>query len=153
VWTCDAWLLLTRRPQLDWDRFTGGAERAHLALPLAALLAYLARELDAPVPDAVLAALERAARRADSVGRQIAVEGVRRAARVGLRELARRARSRRDRLALARWLLIPSPGYVRLVSEDHGPRGVLRYCVERALRYARRRLRARRSGAIAQPAD
>jgi len=47
-------------------------------------------------------------------------------------------------LRWARWMLLPSPEYVRLIDEDHHSRAALRYGVERALRYARRRLRGRR---------
>jgi hypothetical protein len=139
VWAADAWFILRRRAALDWHGFLEGVRRANLALPLAAMLAYLAGDLEAPVPDHVLTALEHAARRTDGLGRQIAVAGVHRAGRAGLRALARGTSCGRDRLTLARWVLLPSPKYARCVGGARSTGGVLRYYVARALRYARRR--------------
>jgi hypothetical protein len=145
------WLLLTKRPTLHWDEFLEGAQRANLVFPIAAMLAYLANELDAPIPDLVLTAMRQTARRTDSVGRQITVAGIRRSTRVGLRELARAAANARDRLTLARWMLLPSREYVRLVGGGPGSWGVVWYCFERAFRYARRRLKVRGPGVTTHP--
>jgi hypothetical protein len=139
VWASDAWFILTRRAALDWRGFQEGVRRPNLALPLAAMLTFLPGDLEAPVPDHVLTALEHAARRTDGLGRQIAVAGAHRAGRAGLRELARGASCGRDRLTLARWVLLPSPKYARCVGGARSRGEVRRYYVARALRYARRR--------------
>jgi hypothetical protein len=66
IWAADALALLAAaEASLDWDRVTEDARTLGAAPRLRAALAYLGRELAAPVPDAVLGALaaERAAGR------------------------------------------------------------------------------------------
>jgi hypothetical protein len=54
-WVCDAWLLVARG--LDWACLVDGTRRAGLARPLAVALAYLAADLEGPIPPGVLDAL------------------------------------------------------------------------------------------------
>jgi hypothetical protein len=53
-WLCDAWLLMEKRPNLDWERFLAKAKQHRLVLPMAVTLGYLAEELGALVPETVL---------------------------------------------------------------------------------------------------
>ena len=58
-WVCDAWSLVDRTEDLDWDAAVALAAQARLALPLSVQVEYLAGSLDAPIPAGVLAALRR----------------------------------------------------------------------------------------------
>jgi hypothetical protein len=62
-WAADAWLLLHRHPEIQWRQVIEWASRGTLALALSVTLGYLAAELDAPIPPAVLDAVKDAARR------------------------------------------------------------------------------------------
>jgi hypothetical protein len=60
-WTADAYKVIEAAGDgLDWERLVRIAARGRLTLPLADALAYLARELEAPVPDDSLRALAEA---------------------------------------------------------------------------------------------
>jgi hypothetical protein len=53
-WIVDAWYLLRHSPAFDWDRLLTQADDGVRAVTLGGVLRYLARELDATVPDEVL---------------------------------------------------------------------------------------------------
>ncbi len=57
VQMCDAWHVIQRYPDRDWDVLVRAARRSHLALPMYVVLQYLTERLDAPIPSDVLAAL------------------------------------------------------------------------------------------------
>jgi hypothetical protein len=54
VWVCDAYLIINRYQNLDWDLLLKCARRGHIETPLLTTLTYLAEELDAPIPSAFL---------------------------------------------------------------------------------------------------
>ena len=111
-WATDAWLLIDSDPALDWKVVLLHAEFAQLALPLSVMLRYLSEALECPVPDDVLERLDASARTASPIARDVALYG----ARVGLPALSlvRRAPGGiRPRLWALRWLLFPSPTYLR----------------------------------------
>ena len=58
-WLTDAWLIVNRHPDLDWDLLLDCARRSHLALPLSVALSYLANDLNAPIPLRFLNRLSR----------------------------------------------------------------------------------------------
>src|SRR4051794_27310273 len=63
-WVPDAWFLIRSSPGLDWDRLVDTAERGRLAIPMACLLGYLARDLRAQVPPETIETLRRRAAQA-----------------------------------------------------------------------------------------
>lgn len=81
LWACDAWFLLELTPRLDWPAFLASALGARAAVPIAATLEYVARDLGARVPDAVLLDLRRAAAGAERSGRD---GGILAAGRIGV---------------------------------------------------------------------
>jgi hypothetical protein len=119
-WAADAWFLITRSADLDWGLVADCALRGRLALPVSLMLGYLAGELGAPVPPAVLERLNVAAAQADGMAREAALLGAHRGTRGTLWNLVRAARGWREKAFVLRWALFPSPGYVRSV---HGVRG------------------------------
>ena len=48
-WVSDAWFIIDRYPDLDWDLLFDCARRSRLDLPLSVMLRYLAETLDAPI--------------------------------------------------------------------------------------------------------
>ena len=56
-WASDAWFIIDRYPDLDWDLLLNYARRSRLTLSLSVMLRYLAEALDASIPPAVMADL------------------------------------------------------------------------------------------------
>jgi hypothetical protein len=54
VWVCDAYFIINHYQNLDWHLVLKWARRSHIETPLLTKLAYLAEELNAPVPSAFL---------------------------------------------------------------------------------------------------
>jgi hypothetical protein len=144
-WAADAWFLITRSADLDWGLVADCALRGRLALPVALMLSYLAGELEAPVPPAVLERLNVAAAQADTVAREVALLGAHCGTRGSLRSLVCAASGWGDKAFVLRWALFPSPGYVR---SAHGVRGFRAMAGWYAGRLARglRRCLSRRGG-------
>lgn len=140
-WVVDAWYLIARHPDLDWDLLLTTTHETRLTVPLAVLLRYLATELDAAIPTAVLDRLEGAARTADRVAREIALAGLRTGTRGRLRKLAAATATWRGRLDLLRWMLLPAPGSLREGEPLQYPRAWPAYYVTRPLGYLARRAR------------
>ncbi|MHA1537104.1 MAG: nucleotidyltransferase family protein [Alphaproteobacteria bacterium] len=109
-WACDAWLLMNAKNALDWGEFTAQVQRTRLALPVTAMLRYLAGPLGAEVPDEVLAAPAKSASRPECEAALLGALG-------GLSGVRyywfRRPRSAGARRMLIRFLLMPSPTYIR----------------------------------------
>lgn len=111
-WVSDAWFLIDRHPNLDWDRLLHCARQSRMALSLYVTLRYLAENLQAPIPAAFLGRLSDAARRADALDREVAVRGALAAAPGGVLGFLHGVTSWCERLVLVRWLLFPSPAYL-----------------------------------------
>ena len=137
VWVCDAWHIIGRYPDLDWDALLGSAVAGHLALPLYVTLGYLAAELGAPVPETVLGQLSAAAR-TDLLGRECALTGARAGQDGSFRNLFRNTGGRRSRAEILKWMLLPSPRYLRWRYGESDPRFVSLYYLRRPLRYGAR---------------
>jgi hypothetical protein len=112
-WVPDAWHLLHRSTDLDWDTLLDRSRAGNLALPLLIPLRYLAAQLDAPVPAAVLEQLWQAAAEAEP----IRVERALGAAVGGTPNFPRRLLAIDggwgSRFAVAKWLALPSRDYLR----------------------------------------
>jgi hypothetical protein len=142
LWVCDAWFLIHSKPQLDWDVFCDLTARCNLSLPLSVMLSYLARELNAPVPSAVLERIEAAAAHTDSLGREIALVGAHKTANGKLRNLIGKANRWEERIIALKWILFPSARYLRMMQDVRYPRLMPLYYLLRPLRYIARRLMA-----------
>jgi len=141
-WVTDAWFLVDRTADFDWDRFLRAALASRLALPLDTQLHWLAEGLGAQVPAGVLARLRDEAGRAPALARDVALFGLRAGALPDEPRLGH-ALSLRDRLTLMRWVVLPSRAYL---AHAHGvsPRATLPL-------YARRMLRALQGAARPSP--
>jgi hypothetical protein len=142
LWVCDAWYVIARHPDLDWDVLLEGAVAAHLALPLYTTLRYLATELDAPIPPAVLRRLGGAAS-ADALGRECALAGARSGPNGSYPNLFRHTKDWRSRALLLKWMLLPSPRFVRWDSDARDPRSLLFSYLARLPRYCARHVCSR----------
>jgi hypothetical protein len=116
-WVTDAWFIVDRHSDLDWDQLLDYARRSRLALPLSVMLGYLAEDLNAPIPSTFLSRLSATASKSDAVERQLALRGTRAAGQGSLKELFRRTTNWRERVLLIQWLLFPSPRYLCWVDQ------------------------------------
>lgn len=142
-WVCDAWYLLTRHSNLDWEALLEASTRSRLAVPLSVLFAYLAHELNAPIPAFVIERLGATASRADAIERQVALLGARSASRGTFRSLLRHSADWRTRAEIVKWMLLPSPRYLRSTGQLHAWWSLPGHYLLRPLRYVARRARHR----------
>jgi hypothetical protein len=153
-WVCDAWYLIDRHPDLDWDVVLDGAVRGRLALPLRVTLTYLAAALGAPIPPPVLDRVRAAAARTSRVDRDVALFGMRAGAREDVATLlARMPGGWPVRARVASWLLFPSRQYLRGAAGAPRRRALLFRYAARPVAYIGRRLfsHLRRSSPPADP--
>ena len=108
-WAADAWHIIDRHRDLDWQGFLDCAEASGLALPLYVMMRYLAEDLDAPVPPHVVAALAETARRGGGREREAALLGALTGLTATVRALFREAGGWRTRARLIRFVVLPSP--------------------------------------------
>jgi hypothetical protein len=140
-WVTDAWFIISRHPDLEWELLSDNVRRSGLALPLSVMLGYLAKSLDAPIPSNILRSLSAAASHSRPIERQLALRGTRSDGRSGLQELFGKTTNWRERVLVIQWLLFPSPRYLAWVDQVH-PWLLPFHYVYRPLRYARSRLRS-----------
>jgi hypothetical protein len=136
-WVSDAWFIIDRHRDLDWDLLLDCAVRSHLALPLSVTLAYLAEDLSAPIPSTFLERLSAAASKRDATARELALFGARSAPHGNLINLFQKMGNWRGRVLLVQWLLFPSPSYLFMVEEVRHVWPLPVHYVYRLLRYAR----------------
>ena len=111
-WVCDAWFIIHRYPNLDWDLLLDCAGRSQTALALFVTLSYLSDALKAPIPPRVLTQLNDAASRASEIGREVALFIVQTRARGGLMKILRSCTDWRTLAFVAKWTFFPSPRYL-----------------------------------------
>jgi hypothetical protein len=116
-WVCDAWFLIHRYPNLDWEVFLNHANGGPLALPLFMTVSYLAEQLNAPIPADVLNRLGAAASKSETIGSELALFGALRNARGGLMKVLQNCGSWSTRALVMQWALFPSPRYLRWYHE------------------------------------
>ena len=123
-WACDAWHVLARTPDLDWDSLERCAVDGHLGVPMAVCLGYLRTSLDAAVPSRVLTRLRYHPRLRRGEAYEAVLYGVALGARAGVCHALGRDIDWRSRAALLKWGLLPSPRYVSTLGRT-SPRRVL----------------------------
>jgi len=116
-WVCDAWFIIHRCPNLDWDQLLDCARRSQTALPLFITLSYLADALTAPMPASVLTGLRDAAAKADRICHEAALFSVQTSARGGLTKILRSCGDWRTLAFVVKWALFPSPRYLGWIHE------------------------------------
>jgi hypothetical protein len=139
-WVGDAWHIM-RRGSVDWDQLGASAERGRLTLPMLVTLRYLAGELGASVPSAVLERLGRAAERAPVEERDVALRAARTGSCETVTALLRRVHGGwRVRALTATWLLFPSRAYVSEVTAAGSGAGAALHYLGRPVNYVRARI-------------
>jgi hypothetical protein len=106
-WACDAWLLVTGYPALDWKLFVEKAFRSKTEMPVSYTLTYMVRELQLPVPEWVPTALSEKTRRASFKQRCAFVYGVRNNYPKQFCAILRMPASKAFRLRQLLWLYFP----------------------------------------------
>jgi hypothetical protein len=152
AWACDAYVILRHYPELDWTVFLDVAERSRTRLPAYIALRYLAEALSCAIPRPALEQLEAAAARFDPAERDIALLAARQRAGGALGSVLTPSADWRVRVTQLRWLLLPSPAYVRWAYGVHRRRFLPLYYVGRLLRYLARRPWRPAPPAVGRPA-
>jgi hypothetical protein len=111
-WVSDAWHLLARHREVDWEDVLERLASHRIDLPAAVLIGYLA-ELGALVPGSVRAQLNERAQRADRVAEDVALAGLTSGSSGDVAGIWRAARSWSERARLARFAVVPTPAYMR----------------------------------------
>ena len=112
-WVCDSWMVIHRTPNFDWDQVYLEAKRRRLTLPLAAIFSYLVSELQAAIPEEFLGKLTDSGRQADWLSQDAALLCSRIRSGEGKRLVFHRARTWTSKIAVLRWMLLPSGTYLR----------------------------------------
>jgi hypothetical protein len=142
-WVSDAWFIIARCRDLDWDLLLDCAQRSHLALGLWLTLGYLAEDLSAPIPSRFLDRLFAAALKSNVTERELALFGARSAQQGRVMNLFRKAGDWRERAFLIQWLFLPSPTYLLLIEKVRPSWLLPFYYVYRLLRDGSARLCAK----------
>ena len=148
-WITDASHLLHRRPDIDWDEFATRLDASRLTLPVSVLLRYLV-EFGMAVPPDVLKNATRRAGMASAVARDVALGGALAACGGDLPLLWRSARSLSGRARLVKWMVAPTPAYVRATFPQRPAPPLMLCYLYRPMRFMSGRLERRR--AASQPA-
>ncbi|HEY2988588.1 MAG TPA: nucleotidyltransferase family protein [Candidatus Binatia bacterium] len=138
-WVSDAWLVIDRHRDLDWDLLLDCARQSRLVLPLSVTLSYLAEELDAAIPATFFNRLFAAASKSTAIEREFALFGARSASAGSFRNLIRKARGWRGRASVLKWMLCPSPDYLFWVQQIRRSWLLPFHYVYRPARYAAQR--------------
>ena len=111
-WVADAWHILSRHRDLEWDDVLARIAVHRLDLPVSVLLGYLA-EFGVAVPARALMLVRERAACADPLAEDVALGGVTAATQGDVVGIWRSMRSWRGRLRLVRWAVAPTREYLR----------------------------------------
>jgi len=104
LWVCDAWYLIGATRGLDWNIFMDLATRSNLALPLARMLSYLAKELNVEIPASVLERLKKVAMRTEPLGFEIALDGAHHTSKGRIKNMIGKSQGWSERIIIAKWV-------------------------------------------------
>ena len=139
-WVTDAWFLIQRHPDLDWELFVESAVQSRIALPIYIILGYLADVMGATIPDKVLDRLRSAAHDTGATGRAAALVGAQSCANGTFENIMRRMNSWHERVQILKWMLFPPPVYFRWLYGVRHAWQLPFYYVLRPLGYVVRRI-------------
>jgi Uncharacterised nucleotidyltransferase len=111
-WVCDSWMLMAKH-RIDWDQLCVDASDARVQLPAYVTLAYLAEELNAPIPVSTIRRLGDCTSRIPLSLREAALFGLMAGRQLSAIQIIRNIRSVSDALTLVKWVLIPSVRHMR----------------------------------------
>jgi hypothetical protein len=134
-WVPDAVRLIRGPSRIEWEYFREMGERTCLSLPLAVILTYLRDELGVQIP--VIPQLHEVGELAPRVEEalcNVVVAGQ----HLSVTEIMRSAPSARSRLAVARYLLFPSPSFLARERGIAGFTAILREYASRLWKAAKR---------------
>jgi hypothetical protein len=134
LWACDVWLTVRSAADLDWARLVDEIATRRAALPAMILLTYLARALDAPIPEEALTALGDRARGATRLDKEVALWGAWAGRDAPFSRALRSAAGASERALLLRWRLAPGPDALVLAGRVAPGQGPLRFYLGRPWR-------------------
>lgn len=133
-WVADAWFLLNKTPAFHWETLLATAHIAQISTILSVTLGYLAKELDAPVPEKILGRLSEAMNQ-EAVGRDIALYAIWRETRGKGRGGKALVGGKHLRRLSIRWPLRPAPGFLCFAYEAKNPLSLVGIYLIRAFRF------------------
>lgn len=137
LWACDAYLLLQHHA-VDWDAFRRTVAESRLTLPAWGSLRFLRDELGAEVPSEVLTDLEAETESANPMQRDLALMGLKRRTGSLIVGVSGRGSSWRRALTRLRWLLLPSPTYMRWLYGERSSLPLPFLYLQRSARFVQR---------------
>jgi putative nucleotidyltransferase-like protein len=114
-WVCDAWFLIQRSTDLDWNLLAERARGSRMVLPLMVTTCYLAESLGAPIPASFMDGLQAAAQETAPIEGEVALLAVQTSAQGGLKKILLSCDDRPTRKFVLKWALLPSREYMRFV--------------------------------------
>ena len=111
-WVADAWHIVSRHGDLEWEDVLARIAVHRLDLPVSVLLGYLA-EFGAAVPAHALTVVRERAASADRLAEDVALGGATAATQGDVVGIWRSMSSWRGRLRLVRWAVAPTRAYLR----------------------------------------
>lgn len=116
-WVSDSWSIINHHQNLDWDRLLFNTQKSHLGLQVSIILDYLAKQLDACIPESVLTGFHDTARQSATIGYETALYGLRDSGKGGFRYLFKRGKTWRAKAFILKWMFCPSSAYMRWVQQ------------------------------------
>jgi len=139
-WVCDAWMLVKKYPGINWRILVDCTFCCKTELPLAFTLAYMADEIQLPVPEWALQSLCKESYETTLRQRSVFVHGVRKNLPIAIPEIIRMQAGSGLRMRQLWWLFFPSP--LSLRDQLRIPPGRIPfYYIFRLLRATIRRIR------------
>ena len=144
-WAADAWLLIDRSADLDWELLIEWAGKSRVTLSCWTRLEYLAEELHAGVPAGARTALAARAAATEALERDLALYAARAGSGLGAIGQVLSGSTAAARARLLAWLLLPSRAYMGSTFGARSGLGLPAAYVRRALRYGIAELGSRRT--------
>jgi len=160
-WVCDAWFLIQRSADLDWNLLAERARGSRMVMPLMMTIRYLSESLGAPIPASFLEALRVAALETEPIEGEASLFAVQTSMRGGLKKIFLNCDDWPTRKFALKWALLPSREFMHCLYGVANPALLslcylyrpLKYLIRSIWFYGRRvalRLRAKWQPCLAQ---
>lgn len=139
-WVCDAWFILDKNPEIDWDTLLSIAVASKLALSFEIMIRYLVDNFDCSVPEYFIEKLSLAAKDAGATGHEALLVAMLESKRSPKQVFKNFAGNPRGLGNYIKFALLPSPMYLRWRYDITNPLLLAGYYIYRPIKLTIRRL-------------